>query len=76
LLLTIQKRYQLHGGNYSLRAKVDIFIPTKNEPLELLERTIKSASQIDSATKKIYVIDDSNRSEVEKLCILYDVEIS
>ncbi|MCR4326494.1 MAG: glycosyltransferase [Candidatus Roizmanbacteria bacterium] len=66
-----KKRYQLHGGPYSLRAMVDIFIPTKNEPITLLERTIKSASKIISSKKRIYVIDDSDRAEVKKLCSKY-----
>ena len=63
-----RKRYQLSGGSYSLRAVVDIFIPTKNEPITLLERTIQSATEISSPSKRIYVIDDSEREEVKQLC--------
>jgi len=66
-----KKRYQLYGGAYSLRAMVDIFIPTKNEPISLLERTVKSASEITSPNKRIYVIDDSARKEVKELCEKY-----
>jgi len=68
-----KKKYQLHGGSYSLRTMVDIFIPTKNEPIKLLERTIKSASEITNAKKRIYVIDDSDRMEVKSLCKKYPV---
>lgn len=68
-----KKKYQLHGGTYSLRTMVDIFIPTKNEPLGLLERTIKSACEITSPKKRIYVIDDSERDEVKQLCEKYPV---
>src|ERR1700694_5272255 len=48
VIINSKKRYQLHGGTYSLRAMVDIFIPTKNEPIALLTRTIKSATEITS----------------------------
>lgn len=61
------RRYQLIGGSYSLRTIVDIFIPTKNEPLSMLEQTISSAMEITYPNKRIYVIDDSNRPEIKQL---------
>jgi cellulose synthase (UDP-forming) len=68
-----KKKYQLRGGNYSLRAVVDIFIPTKNEPISILERTLKSATEITYANKRIYVTDDGAREEVKELCEKYNV---
>lgn len=65
------RKYQLHGGTYSLRARVDIFIPTKNEAPEILEETIRAAQNIDYASKTVYVIDDGGRPAVAQLAQKY-----
>ena len=46
---------------------VDIFIPTYDEPLEVLRPTIAAALAIDYPKKKVYVLDDGRRPEVKKL---------
>jgi len=54
--------------DYSL-PRVDVFIPTVNEPIELLERTLSMASFLDYPRDRlnIYVLDDGHRSEVAAL---------
>lgn len=49
--------------------RVDVFIPTVNEPLDILERTVSMASFLDYPRDKlnIYVLDDGHRSEVAEL---------
>ncbi len=49
---------------------VDIFIPTYNEPLEVVRQTILSSLMIDwpSDKLKVYVLDDGYRSEFMALC--------
>ena len=46
--------------------KVDIFIPTYNEDLEILEATLVGCQNI-HYTHTTYVLDDGNRSQVKKL---------
>lgn len=60
------RKYQLSGGSYSLRSMVDIFIPTKNEPLEMIRKTITAAANIYHPNTRIYLIDDGNRPHVKK----------
>ncbi len=52
---------------------VDIFIPTFNEPLYILENTVKNAVEIDYKNKKIYILDDAGRVEVKELARKYNV---
>lgn len=47
---------------------VDILIPTYNEPLEVLEKTITGASCIDYPNFKIWVLDDGRRRWLKELC--------
>lgn len=46
---------------------VDIFIPTYNEPLAILRRTIIGCQAIDYAPKTIYLLDDGRRSPIQSL---------
>ena len=46
---------------------VDIFIPTYNESVSILRRTIIGCQAIDYAPKTIYLLDDGRRSPVESL---------
>ncbi|MEA5533444.1 glycosyltransferase [Crocosphaera sp. XPORK-15E] len=46
---------------------VDVFIPTYNEPSFILKRTIIGCQALDYQHKKIYVLDDTNRPEIEQL---------
>jgi cellulose synthase (UDP-forming) len=46
---------------------VDIFIPTYDEPVFILRRTIIGCQALDYANKKIYLLDDTRRPEMAKL---------
>ncbi|NJM72975.1 MAG: glycosyltransferase [Scytonema sp. RU_4_4] len=46
---------------------VDILIPTYNEPHFILGRTIIGCQALDYRRKKIYLLDDTRRPEIEKL---------
>src|SRR3989344_5017232 len=69
-----KRRYQLNGGDYSLRPMCDIFIPTRNEPLDILEQTVKSVAAIYYSNKRIYLLDDSAREEVKNIAKKYNVK--
>lgn len=47
---------------------VDILIPSYNEPLEVVKRTIVGCQAIEYNHKKIYFLDDGNRQEIKELC--------
>jgi cellulose synthase (UDP-forming) len=47
---------------------VDVFIPTYNETLEVLEKTITGALCLDYPNFKIWVLDDGRRSWLLELC--------
>ena len=46
---------------------VDILIPTYNEPIFILRRTIIGCQALDYAAKQIFLLDDTRRSEVQAL---------
>jgi cellulose synthase (UDP-forming) len=46
---------------------VDILIPTYNEPVFILRRTIIGCQALDYSHKQIYILDDTNRIEVQQL---------
>ncbi|MEH1822790.1 MAG: glycosyltransferase [Nostoc sp.] len=46
---------------------VDIFIPTYNEPVLILRRTIIGCQALNYASKKVYLLDDTNRLEMRDL---------
>lgn len=46
---------------------VDIFIPTYNEPVFILQRTIIGCQALEYANKKIYLLDDTRRPEMAHL---------
>jgi cellulose synthase (UDP-forming) len=47
---------------------VDIFIPTYNEPLEILEKTIIGALCLDYSNFKLWVLDDGRRPWLKDFC--------
>ncbi|MFW9263998.1 glycosyltransferase [Nostoc sp. CALU 546] len=53
------------SGSFVL--SVDILIPTYNEPVFILRRTIMGCQALDYANKTIYLLDDTNRSEMREL---------
>lgn len=46
---------------------VDILIPSYNEPASILRRTIIGCQALDYEPKTIYLLDDTNRSEIAEL---------
>ncbi|HLO47709.1 MAG TPA: glycosyltransferase [Kamptonema sp.] len=46
---------------------VDVLIPTYNEPVFILRRTIVGCQALDYANKKVYLLDDTKRPEVKAL---------
>ena len=46
---------------------VDILIPTYNEPVFILRRTVIGCQALDYANKRIYLLDDTRRPEVQAL---------
>ncbi len=48
---------------------VDILVPTYNEPLFILRRTIVGCQAIDYPHKRVYLLDDTRRSDVQQLAV-------
>ncbi len=65
------RRFVLLGGSYSLRSGVDVFIPTVDEPLYMLEAAMKAAAAIEYPRKTLFVLDDGGREAVKKLATEY-----
>jgi len=53
--------------NGTFTPTVDILIPTYNEPIFILRRTVIGTQALDYDTKKIYLLDDTQRPEVQAL---------
>ena len=51
----------------SFQPSVDIFIPTYDEPIFILRRTLIGCQAIEYANKKIYLLDDTRRPEMKQL---------
>jgi cellulose synthase (UDP-forming) len=51
----------------SFNPTVDIFIPTYDEPTFILRRTIIGCQALDYHHKKVYLLDDTRRPEMEEL---------
>lgn len=58
----------LDGAVVLGRPEVDVFIPTYNEPLDVLEKTILGAQAIDYPNKKVWVLDDGRRDWLRAYC--------
>ncbi|MEK9175722.1 MAG: glycosyltransferase [Patescibacteria group bacterium] len=56
---------------HQARGSVDIFITTVNEPVVMLDNTVKAASAIDYLNKTIYVLDDGPRDEIKMIVQKY-----
>ena len=54
------------------RIAVDVFIPTYNEPVEVVEATVAAASQLRGAAVRVALLDDGNREAMERLAARYD----
>lgn len=51
----------------SFNPSVDILIPTYEEPIFILKRTIIGCQAIEYSNKQIYILDDTKRFEVQQL---------
>ncbi len=51
----------------TFQPSVDIFIPTYDEPVFILRRTLIGCQAIEYANKKIYLLDDTRRPEMKQL---------
>lgn len=47
---------------------VDVFIPTNDEPIEVLEKTITGALCLDYPNLKVWVLDDGRRAWLKAFC--------
>ncbi len=63
LLLRVKNRQR----EASFQPSVDILIPTYDEPVFILQRTIIGCQAIDYANKKVYLLDDTRRPEMRQL---------
>lgn len=59
---------QLIADDPEYAPSVDLLIPTLNEPLAILERTLARALDIDYSNYSVFVLDDGNRTELRTLC--------
>ncbi|MEG4840290.1 glycosyltransferase family 2 protein [Microcoleus sp. B9-D4] len=55
----------VESGNFT--PSVDIFIPTYNEPAFILRRSVIGCQALDYTNKKVYLLDDTKRSEIKLL---------
>ncbi|MFN0172384.1 MAG: glycosyltransferase [Bryobacteraceae bacterium] len=46
---------------------VDVFIPTYNEPVDVIRRTLIGALWMDYPNKRVYVLDDGARPQIEEM---------
>jgi len=53
-----------HGGE---TPSVDVFIPTYNEDVDIVRRTLVGAMEMDYPNKTVYVLDDGRREEMRAL---------
>lgn len=58
----------------SKKPLVDIFIPTYNEPIEVLEKTIIGAANLDYPNVRVFVLDDGKRDWLRQFCKQENVE--
>ncbi|MDJ0843257.1 glycosyltransferase family 2 protein [Crocosphaera sp.] len=59
--------YSTQVINHEYSPSVDILIPTYNESIFILKRTIIGCTLLNYKNKRIYVLDDTNREEVKQL---------
>ncbi len=66
-LLTTQKIFSPKWRPPSKGASVDVFIPTYNEPEEIVKATAVGALNI-RGVRNVYVLDDGARVDIRRLC--------
>ncbi len=61
--------YQILVKSGKYLPSVDIFIPTYNESEDILKKTIIACLEIKYPNKEVYILDDTRRTEIQKLAI-------
>jgi cellulose synthase (UDP-forming) len=56
---------QIRAGEYL--PSVDIYVPTYNEPEDILRRTVIGCQRLDYPNKKVYICDDGDRPNIKAL---------
>lgn len=66
----LQRRPVPMPQDIGLWPSVDVFIPTYNEPLEVIKQTVFSAMRMDwpADRLKVFVLDDGRRDEFREFC--------
>ena len=75
IFLLIMSKYNsrnLEADQYTQKPlrfpSVDVFIPTYNEEIDVLEKTIYGAKHLDYPDFKVWVLDDGSRDWLKKFC--------
>lgn len=72
LFLLIMSRYNNRSNTkhnpITHYPSVDVYIPTYDEPLDVLEKSIIGARNLDYPNFKVWVLDDSNREWLKEYC--------
>ncbi|MCK1724868.1 glycosyltransferase [Bradyrhizobium sp. 142] len=63
-----QHERRLRGLPNDALPSVDVFIPTYDEPLEVLEKTVTGALCLDYPNFQVWVLDDGRRPWLKELC--------
>ena len=73
--LTLAEHQAIVAGYREAGETVDVFLPSAGEPLELLDNTLRYASELQWGTPlTVYVLDDSARPEVRDLADKYQLQ--
>ena len=62
---SLAEEAMVKGGMYP---SVDVFIPTYNEPIEVLEKTIVGAQKMDYPNFRVHILDDGRREWLRAFC--------
>jgi len=61
------ERFKRQSPPLTAFPSVDVFIPTYNEPADIVRRTVIGAMEIRYPNKKVYVLDDGRRAEIQTM---------
>ena len=60
-------RYEVAVKSGEYRPSVDVFVPSYNEPEDIVRRTVIGAQAMDYPNKRIYILDDTRRENIREL---------
>jgi cellulose synthase (UDP-forming) len=61
------ERFKRQSPTLTAFPSVDVLIPTYNEPADIVRRTVIGAMEIRYPNKKVYVLDDGRRAEIQTM---------